>query len=73
MTNLLAEAFRKAQDLPDHLQDELAEQLIADIEEELNWQQELSQPQVSRLDDLATQALNDSLQGKTKLMGFDEL
>jgi hypothetical protein len=65
MTNLLAKAFRKAQDLPDHLQDELAEQLIADIEEELNWQQELSQPQVSRLDDLAAKALSDSLKGKT--------
>jgi hypothetical protein len=62
---LLAEAFRKAQGLPDHLQDELAEQLIADIEEELNWQQELSQPQVSRLDDLAAKALSDSLKGKT--------
>jgi hypothetical protein len=37
MTHLLTEAFRKAQNLPEHLQDELAEQLIEDIESELKW------------------------------------
>jgi hypothetical protein len=31
MTNLLTEAFKKAQDLPAHLQDELAQQLIKDL------------------------------------------
>jgi hypothetical protein len=35
MTNLLTEAFRKAQDLPDYLQNELAQQLIEDVENEL--------------------------------------
>lgn len=73
MTDLLTEAFRKAQNLPEHLQDELAEQLLADIEEELQWQQQLSQPQSSLLDDLAAKALRDSQHGKTRVMGFDEL
>ncbi len=73
MTNLLTEAFNKAQNLPEHLQNELAQQVIEDIESELQWQETLSQPQSSSLDQLARQALNDSLEGKTKEMGFDEL
>lgn len=73
MTNLLTEAFRKAQNLPDYLQNELAEQLIEDIENEIKWQQLLSQPQNTKLDELAANALRDSMNGKTKEMGFDEL
>ncbi|MGL4498414.1 MAG: hypothetical protein ACRC78_01805 [Planktothrix sp.] len=73
MTNLLTEAFKKSQSLPDYLQDELAAQLIEDIENELQWQQQLSQPQNYLLDKLALQALNESRQGKTQVMGFDEL
>lgn len=72
MTDLLTEAFKKSQSLPDYLQDELAAQLIEDIENELQWQQQLSQPQNYLLDKLALQALNESRQGKTKVMGFDE-
>jgi hypothetical protein len=73
MTNLLTEAFNKAQKLPEHLQQEIAEQLIEDIEDELKWQQQLSQPQSPLLDELAARALSDSRQGKTKMMDFDEL
>jgi len=73
MTNLLTEAFNKAQNLPEHLQNELAQKMIEDIESELQWQQTLSQPQSSSLDELARQALNDSWEGKTNDMGFDEL
>jgi hypothetical protein len=73
MNHLLAEAFRKAQDLPDDLQGELAEQLIEDVENELMWQQTLAQPQGSTLDDMAAKALDDSTKGKTRKMGFDEL
>jgi hypothetical protein len=73
MTNLLTEAFKKAQILPDQLQDELASQLIEDIENELKWQQTLSEPSTSLLEQLAEKALSDSLQGKTKVIGFDEL
>lgn len=56
-----------------HLQDELAEQLIEDIENELQWQQSLSQPQPSKLEELAAKALNDSMNGRTRKIGFDEL
>ncbi|QDZ40587.1 hypothetical protein FRE64_11855 [Euhalothece natronophila Z-M001] len=73
MTNLLIEAFNKAQNLPEHLQNELAQKMIEDIESELKWQKILSQPQSSSLDELARQALNDSWEGKTNEMGFDEL
>ncbi|PNW38851.1 UNVERIFIED_CONTAM: hypothetical protein BEN50_01805 [Euhalothece sp. KZN 001] len=73
MTNLLTQAFNEAQNLPEHLQDELAKQMIEDIKSELQWQQTLSQRQSSSLDELARQALNDSFEGKTKEMGFDEL
>jgi hypothetical protein len=65
MTNLLTEAFRKAQNLPDYLQNELAEQLIEDVENEIEWQQLLSQPQDIKLDELAAKALSDSMNGKT--------
>ncbi len=73
MNNLLTEAFRKAQDLPEHVQNELAEQLIEDIENEIKWQQLLSEPQSMKLDELAAKALRDSINGKTREMGFDEL
>ena len=73
MNNLLTEAFNKAQNLPAHLQNELAQQLIEDIENELKWQQSLSQPQLSKLEQLAAKALQDSINGKTKQVGFDEL
>jgi hypothetical protein len=73
MTDLLTQAFKKSQELPDYLQDELAQQLIEDIENELQWQQQLSQPQSILLEELAIQALNNSQQGKTKILGFDEI
>ena len=66
MTELLTEAFNKAQNLPEHLQNELAQKLMEDIESELQWQKTLSQPQNSSLDQLARQALNDSSEGKTR-------
>jgi hypothetical protein len=59
--------------LPEYLQNELAEQLMEDIENEQKWQQELSQPQPLRLEELAAKALSDSANGKTRKMGFDEL
>ena len=44
-----------------------------EIENELQWQQDLPLLQDSFFDELASQALNDSWAGKTKIMGFDEL
>jgi hypothetical protein len=65
MTHSLTEAFNKAQDLPEYLQEELAAQLLEDVENELKWQQSLSQPQPTKLDNLAAKAIKDSLKGKT--------
>ena len=44
MTSLMEKALQKVQDLPAHLQDEIAERLIEDIENEIGWQKTLSQP-----------------------------
>ncbi|MGB7414216.1 MAG: hypothetical protein WA902_08410 [Thermosynechococcaceae cyanobacterium] len=73
MNNLLTEAFRKAQSLPDYLQDELAEQLLEDVDNEIKWQQALSQPQGIKLEEMAAKALSDSKHGRTTEKGFDEL
>ncbi|WP_107671189.1 hypothetical protein [Cyanothece sp. BG0011] len=73
MTDLLTEAFKKAQNLPEDIQNELAKQLIQDIESEYQWQETLEKPQSSFLDKLAKKAINESLQGKTKKIGFDEI
>ncbi len=72
MTALLSEVIKKAENLSVELQDEIATQLLTDIEGELAWQKTLSQPQIP-LEHLAEQALQSSVQGKTKPMGFDEL
>ncbi len=73
LTSLLSVAFEKAQILPQHLQDELAQQLIADIEDEIQWPQTLEQEQSCVLEELAQAALAASLSGETQVMGFDEL
>ncbi|MGB0561446.1 MAG: hypothetical protein ACPGVO_06545 [Spirulinaceae cyanobacterium] len=51
----------------------MAQQLITDIENELQWQQTLNRDQSSVLDELAQQALAESMRSETRLMGFDEL
>ena len=58
MNELLVQAFEKAQSLPDYLQNELALQLIEDIENELKWQETLSQPQNSQLEELAAKFIS---------------
>ena len=80
MTNSLVEALEKALRLSQarclchgHIQEELAKQLIEDIESELQWQQTLFQPQSFILEELAGKVLDDSQQGKIRVMGFDEL
>ncbi len=72
MTNLLSKAIKRIEVLPQELQDELAEQLLEDIESELKWQKTLAKPQ-SKLGRLAEKALQESTVGKTKKIGFDEL
>ena len=73
MTSLLAQAFEKAQSLPEYLQNEFAAQFLEDIENELHWAQTLSQPQPTKLEMLAAKALQNSANGKTKALGFDQL
>ena len=51
----------------------LCVRFLEDIESEMRWLQTLSQPQPSKLDQLATKALNNSVNGKTKILGFDQL
>ena len=74
MTQLLQKAFNEAQKLSEHLQDELAQQLLADIENELKWQETLANPDSNFdiLAQMAQEALNEDLEGKTEEKGFGE-
>lgn len=74
MTQLLQKAFNEAQKLSEHLQDELAQQLLADIENELKWQETLTNPDSNFdiLTQMAQEALNEDLEGKTEEKGFGE-
>lgn len=74
MTELLEQAFKKAQKLSNHLQDELAQQLLVDIENELKWQESLSDSDVELgiLEEMAQRALIEDREGKTEEKGFGE-
>jgi DNA primase len=72
MATRLDEVIQKASELPRHLQDEMAEQWLEDIENELKWQQTLEQPQ-EKLVKLAEKALQQSSRGETIKAGFDEI
>jgi len=47
MTKLLQKAFQEAQKLSENLQDEIAQQLLADIENELKWQETLANTDIN--------------------------
>jgi hypothetical protein len=72
MTTLLNEAFKKASRLPESIQDEIASQLIEDIENEIGWETAFEETQ-DKLDKLAEKALRDFNDGRVTKMGFDEL
>jgi hypothetical protein len=72
MTTLLEKAFKKASILPNDIQDEIAEQLLEDIESEEKWQTAFINSQ-DKLEKLADKALEDFKSGKGKHMGIDEL
>jgi predicted house-cleaning noncanonical NTP pyrophosphatase (MazG superfamily) len=72
MTTLLAKAMERIESLSEEIQDEIAEQLLDDLENELRWQETLAKPQ-PKLRKLAEKALRESRTGKTSKMGFDEL
>ena len=72
MPNRFELIVQKAPTLPLEIQDEIAEQWSEDIENELNWQKTLQQPQ-DKLVALAREALRQSANGETQALGFDEI
>lgn len=73
MSNPLEKVIQQAANLPIEIQNEIAEQWLEDIENEINWQKTLSQPQALRLSELAQEALRQSTRGETLTKGFDEI
>ena len=72
MTPSLSRAFQRAASLPEDLQDQIAKELIEEIEGEQRWDETLLDTQ-EQLDRLAEKALSEYREGKTKEMGFDQL
>ena len=72
MTMLLSQAFDKAAKLPEAMQEQIATQLLEDLEAELKWDQTFANTQ-NQLAKLADKALRDIKAGRVKKMGFDEL
>lgn len=74
MTTLLEKALVEIQKLPDYLQDELAQQLLTDIESELKWQESLSKPNIDLgiLLEMAQEALVEEEEGRAENKGFGE-
>jgi hypothetical protein len=72
MTPNFSQLLEKAATLPEVVQEEIALQWLDDIENELQWQTTLQQPQ-PKLEQLALAALQQAKQGKTIKKGFDEL
>lgn len=71
-TTLLSKAIDKAKILPAQIQDKIAVDWLEDIENELKWQNELSNSQ-DKIDVLVQDALRESDEGKTFKKGFDEI
>jgi hypothetical protein len=74
MTKLLQKAFKEAQKLSENLQDEIAHQLLEDIQNELNWQKTLADPDINLgvFLQMAQAALSEDEAGKTEEKGFGE-
>jgi len=72
MTKLLSDAFEKASQLPENLQDELARILLDELAWEGRWNQTLDES-TDKLDRMAEDALKDYRAGRTREMGFDQL
>jgi CHASE3 domain sensor protein len=74
MTKLLQKAFQEAQQLSEDLQDEIAQQLLTDIENELKWQKTLANSDINLdiFQKMAQSALIEDQEGKTEEKGFGE-
>ena len=67
MTKLLAQAFEKASALSEDLQDQLAQELLEELEGEARWDQTLqSQEKLGRLSEKAAEEYRA---GRTREMG----
>jgi len=72
MTSALEKAFNKASHLPAAAQDQLAEQMLEDLEGEAKWDQIFAKSQ-DLLEKMANKALQELEEGKTVEKGWDEL
>ena len=72
MTKLRAQAFERAGQLPQDLQDQLAQELLEEIEWESCWHRTLASSQ-EKLERLADKAEQEYRAGKTRELGFDDL
>ncbi len=74
MTTLLEQAFKEAQKLSRELQDEIAQQLLEDIQNELKWQETLCEPNldIDIIQQMAQVALAEDEEGKTEEKGFGQ-
>ena len=74
MTSLLQKAFTEIQKLPDFLQDQIAQQLLEDIESELKWQSSFANDaiELGNLITMAQAALQEEQAGETEDKGFGE-
>ena len=72
MTTLLKEAIDKVKTLPEPLQDQIAQELLEEVEWESKWDKTFSNSQ-DVLDRLAQKALDEFESGKTREMGFGDL
>ena len=72
MTTQLEKAFAKAALLPEAVQNELASQLLEEIEQELKWDETLASPKSQQLlEQMAAEAREAKRLGKTRRGGFD--
>jgi len=70
MTTLLKEAFDRASQLPEDLQNQLARDLLDEIEWELKWDNAFSESQ-DLLEELAQKAIRDFKAGKVFKVSSD--
>jgi predicted thioredoxin/glutaredoxin len=72
MTKLLQEAFQKASNLPEELQDELAREVLDELVREIKWDETLANSS-NMLDAMAQDALDQFEAGDTESKCIDEL
>lgn len=72
MTKLLTQAFAKASSLPDDLQDQIALELLDELDWEARWGQTLASSQ-DKLERLAERAAEEYRAGNTRESDFDDL